>query len=214
MRAPHDAPHATPQQALASLVRRDYERLVELCRTTSARRWERTTCRACAAPELIEVLSLGEQPPANAYLHPEEVGLPELRFPLSLRLCERCGRVQLGHVVPAELLFRSYLFFTSSSQRMSEHFSRLLSGKANELVAPGGLVVEIGSNDGSGSLPGAGQHRAAGAAGAAWRAAWLSGADGRHGDVFGGSEVGELERRQDALADVALQPYMLGARRV
>jgi hypothetical protein len=57
--------------------------------------------------------------------------------------------VQLGHVVPPDLLFRSYLFFTSSSERMTEHFSKLMNGMADAFTRPKGLVVEIGSNDGT-----------------------------------------------------------------
>jgi novobiocin biosynthesis protein NovU/D-mycarose 3-C-methyltransferase len=95
------------------------------------------------------VLNLGEMPPANSLLRPEDLGKPEPRFPLSLRLCQHCGMVQLGHVVPASLLFRSYLFFTSTSRLMSEHFAHLMSENADEFVKPGGLVVEIGSNDGT-----------------------------------------------------------------
>jgi hypothetical protein len=115
--------------------------------TTAA--WERTACRACAHETPVEILSLGDLPPANAYLRPDEIDQPEPRYPLSLRLCEQCGLVQLGHVVPPEMLFRSYLFFTSSSQRMSEHFARLMAENADAFVPAGGLIVEIGSNDGT-----------------------------------------------------------------
>jgi novobiocin biosynthesis protein NovU/D-mycarose 3-C-methyltransferase len=135
-------------QKMAERVRRDYPQL-----STSAadvESWERKTCRACGANDLSEILSLGDLPPANAYVPPSELGEPEPRFPLSLRLCGRCGMCQLGHVVPADSLFRSYLFFTSSSLRMIEHFSLLMTQNADEFVGPGGLVVEIGSNDGSG----------------------------------------------------------------
>ncbi len=120
--------------------------------------WERTTCRACGATGLHEVLSLGDQPPANAFLSPGEIGKPEPRYPLSLRLCEVCGMVQLGHVVPPELLFRWYLFFTSSSQRMGEHFAALMREAAREFVPAGSLIVELGSNDGTAlaSLAGSG----------------------------------------------------------
>jgi novobiocin biosynthesis protein NovU/D-mycarose 3-C-methyltransferase len=139
-----------PQQALADRFREDYSQLAAQFSTGASHDWERKTCRACASEGLIEVLSLGSQPPANAYLRPSELDKPEARFPLSLRLCEKCGMVQLGHVIPPELLFRSYLFFTSSSRRMSEHFSELMTAKSNEYVKPGGLVVEMGSNDGTG----------------------------------------------------------------
>lgn len=111
--------------------------------------WERKTCRVCRQSDLIDVLNLGEQPPANAFVAPPDAGKPEPRYPLTLRLCESCGMVQLEHVVPPELLFRSYLFFTSSSRWMADHFSHLMNDNADEFVPAGGLVVEIGSNDGT-----------------------------------------------------------------
>jgi SAM-dependent methyltransferase len=141
---------ALPQQALAELLRHDYEGLAEDIGHKTAPEWERKTCRACLAENLVEVLSLGEMPPANSLLRPQDLKKPELRFPLSLRLCTQCGMTQLGHVVPASLLFRSYLFFTSSSNAMSEHFSGLMNEASDRYVPPGGLVVEIGSNDGTG----------------------------------------------------------------
>ncbi|HLQ44275.1 MAG TPA: class I SAM-dependent methyltransferase [Planctomycetaceae bacterium] len=138
----------SPERALAERIDRENAlTLTELSPDPAS--WERTTCRACLATELLEVLSLGDQPPANSFVKTEDLGKPEARFPLSLRLCEACGMVQLGHVVPPELLFRSYLFFTSSSQWMADHFSKLMTESAAEFVPPGGLVVEIGSNDGT-----------------------------------------------------------------
>lgn len=111
--------------------------------------WERTSCRACLKTDLVEILNLGEQPPSNAFVTTDDLGKQESRYPLSLRLCEACGMVQLGHVVPPELLFRSYLFFTSSSKWMADHFGKLMTDSAAEFVPPGGLIVEIGSNDGT-----------------------------------------------------------------
>jgi SAM-dependent methyltransferase len=138
-----------PQQALAEHLRSDYQTLAADVGKANPADWERKTCRACLSPDLIEVLNLGEMPPANSLLRPADLNKPETRFPLSLRLCRKCGMVQLGHVVPASLLFRSYLFFTSSSDAMSDHFARLMSESADQYVPPGGLVVEIGSNDGT-----------------------------------------------------------------
>lgn len=134
----------SPARALAQTLRQELKRDGE-----NPQAWERTTCRACGAGGLVEVLTLGDLPPANAYVATSELDQPEPRFPLSLRLCEMCGMVQLGHVVPPDLLFRSYLFFTSSSQRMADHFARLMAQGVDEFVSPGGLVVEIGSNDGT-----------------------------------------------------------------
>jgi C-methyltransferase-like protein/putative zinc binding protein len=47
--------------------------------------WERPTCRICGLGGLIEVLNLGEQPPANAFVSPQDADKPEAKYPLSLR---------------------------------------------------------------------------------------------------------------------------------
>ena len=142
-----------PQQALADWVRRDYTELTGAVRRPAGggglgagRTYPRLRRRGAGRGPLA-----GEHAPRErALLRRAELDRAEPRFPLSLRLCEGCGMVQLGHVVPPELLFRSYLFFTSASGRMSEHFSALITEAADEFVPPGGLIVEIGSNDGTG----------------------------------------------------------------
>lgn len=143
------SPAGPPEKLLADWIRRDYAALAESALAVDAGSWERHTCRACGADGLAEVLSLGSMPPANAFLNAEQAGAPEPRFPLALMLCETCGMVQLRHVVPPELLFRAYSFFTSMSQAMSAHFAGLMNEHARRRVGPGGLVVEIGSNDGT-----------------------------------------------------------------
>lgn len=139
----------SPQQALADWIRRDEVPARQARPGAAASAWRRTGCRACRSSSLTPVLDLGAMPPANALLRPDDLNRPEPRYPLSLQLCQQCGMVQLGHVVPPELLFRSYLFFTSSSRCMAAHFSRLMTQAVDEFVPPRGLVVEIGSNDGT-----------------------------------------------------------------
>lgn len=135
-----------PQQALFDWVRREPKRDRA---AQSIAEWERKDCRACREGTPVEFLSLGNQPPANALLSEAELPLPEKRYPLSVRWCPKCGMVQLGHVVPGHLLYQSYLFFTSTSKRMAAHFQQLMHDAVSEFVPPGGLVVEIGSNDGT-----------------------------------------------------------------
>ncbi len=138
-----------PQRALVERLERDQAISLAEFHPSEPAAWERTTCRACLKTDLVEVLNLGDQPPSNAFVATDDLNKPEPRYPLSLRLCESCGMVQLGHVVPPELLFRSYLFFTSSSKWMGDHFGKLMTDSAAEFVPPGGLIVEIGSNDGT-----------------------------------------------------------------
>jgi len=149
MPEPTSAAVTLPEQALAERVRGDYANLAAQSAGQDPRAWERVRCRVCHDDGLVEILSLGLMPPANALLRPTELQQAEPRFPLELKLCQSCGLVQLGHVVPPELLFRSYLFFTSTSRVMVEHFGSLMNDAADRYVPPGGLVVEIGSNDGT-----------------------------------------------------------------
>ncbi|MBI3183472.1 MAG: class I SAM-dependent methyltransferase [Myxococcales bacterium] len=109
---------------------------------------ERKYCRVCGGAELRQFLDLGEQPPANALLRAEEIDLPEAKYPLALSHCEGCSLIQTTHVVSPEVLFRNYLYFSSVSQAMAKHFAAYAAQLAERFVPPGGLVVEVGSNDG------------------------------------------------------------------
>jgi SAM-dependent methyltransferase len=106
-------------------------------------------CRSCGQSGLSVVLSLGSTPLANALLEFDELDDPEERYPLTLAHCGGCSLAQLAETVPPDILFADYPYLSSWSDTMLEHSERM----AAELVrrralAPGSLVVEIGSNDG------------------------------------------------------------------
>jgi hypothetical protein len=106
-------------------------------------------CRICDNPKVAPFLDLGATPLANSFLKREELSGPESRFPLQVVFCDTCGLVQLDHVVPPEVMFRSYIYVSSTSQTMPAHFSAY----ADDVVSrgrrsPEDLFVEIGSNDG------------------------------------------------------------------
>ena len=109
----------------------------------------RMDCRCCRGAKLNQVFDLGEQPLANAFLSKERLCLPEKKYPLILMECADCGHVQLGHVVEAKSMYEQYSFVTSSSLVMTKHFSDLMNSATEKHVGAGGLVVEIGSNDGT-----------------------------------------------------------------
>ena len=64
------------QQTLAERIRSESSPTTQRLQTQDPARWERHTCRACGSGGLVEVLSLGNQPPANAFLHREELAAP------------------------------------------------------------------------------------------------------------------------------------------
>src|SRR3989338_1772283 len=109
----------------------------------------RTNCRVCLNGDLQEVLSLGSTPPANAFLKKEAIGKAEPFFPLTLDFCGNCGFVQLRDVVSSELLFRDYVYVSSTSPVFVTHFEELAETVKNRFSFPAdSLIVDIGSNDG------------------------------------------------------------------
>ncbi|MEK7583047.1 MAG: class I SAM-dependent methyltransferase [Patescibacteria group bacterium] len=109
--------------------------------------FRRTTCRACNSPDLVSVLNLGAQPPANAFLRLEDFA-HERAFPLEVFFCRSCTLLQLCDIVSPELLFRDYVYVSSTSPIFQGHFHRYADWLMERYVRNGDLVVDIGSNDG------------------------------------------------------------------
>jgi SAM-dependent methyltransferase len=95
-------------------------------------------------------MSLGATPPANEFVRAEDRGKPQERFPLDVHLCQGCGHLQLLDVVDPEILFRNYVYVSSTSPVFVEHFRRYAE-EVRRLTGmpPGAQVLEIGSNDGT-----------------------------------------------------------------
>jgi hypothetical protein len=107
------------------------------------------SCRICENAQTAKFLSLGPTPLANSFLSREQLSEPEPQFPLDVVFCDQCGLVQLDYVVPPELMYRNYIYVSSTSRTMPAHFDAY----AEEVVArfidsSEELVVEMGSNDG------------------------------------------------------------------
>jgi hypothetical protein len=73
-----------PQQALAERMRGDYTDLAAGVGAQDPETWRRKTCRACGAGGLVDILNLGDMPPANSLLKPEQLKQNEAHFPLTL----------------------------------------------------------------------------------------------------------------------------------
>jgi len=108
-------------------------------------------CRICSSENLRLVLDLGEQPPANALVDKNMINEPEEKFPLRLFWCSDCFLVQLLDIVNKEYLFKHYLYMTSASKPIVEHFTKYAKDVFDEFLKDTNepFVVEIGSNDGS-----------------------------------------------------------------
>jgi hypothetical protein len=73
----------------------------------------------------------------------------EPTFPLDVYSCEDCGLLQLIHVVSPEVLFRDYIYVSTTSDTLQRHFAGLAQAiKDRYRLGPSSLVLEIASNDG------------------------------------------------------------------
>ena len=110
----------------------------------------RRTCRLCGGGELELVLVLAPTPPANAFVAEEAVGAPQQVFPLDVFLCKDCTHLQLLDVVNPTHLFENYVYVSGTSPVFVDHFRRYADDVIARLAPPeDGLVVDIGSNDGT-----------------------------------------------------------------
>lgn len=107
-----------------------------------------SACRICQSPRIESVLNFGNMPLANRYL--KELSETEIFVPLEVALCRDCGCVQLAHTVDPKELFDEYLYTSSTSGSLAEHFKAY----AKDTVAKLGMIqgkdfiVGIGGNDG------------------------------------------------------------------
>ena len=116
----------------------------------SALVFRRDTCRLCGECDFELVLQLTPTPPVDAYVSAEQLDKLQETYPLDLFLCHACGHVQLLDVVSPEVLFGNYIYETSSSPGLVEHFRQYADEVLGRFkLLEGALVVDIGSNDGT-----------------------------------------------------------------
>jgi SAM-dependent methyltransferase len=110
----------------------------------------RDSCRMCDSPDLAVLLELAPTPPGDHYVTADALHLPQPVYPMTLMMCGRCGLAQLPDVVDPEILYRDYIYNTSISLGLVQHFDRYAEAVlARTGVPPQSLVVDIGSNDGT-----------------------------------------------------------------
>lgn len=108
-------------------------------------------CRICKSQDLHRFLVLGHHPPSDAFLKEEQLNSPETSYPLDVFFCNNCRLVQLGYVVPPEILFPpDYPYTSSVSDTMPIHFAEFVKEAVERFgLNSNALVVDIGSNDGT-----------------------------------------------------------------
>lgn len=113
----------------------------------------RETCRLCGSAELEVVVPLQPIPVASPNIGETHAALDTLRrvmAPLDLHRCKVCGLLQITTVVDPHLQYDSFMYETSVSLGLREHFEQLVQTLAAEITdCKNPFVVEIGSNDGT-----------------------------------------------------------------
>ncbi|OBF66051.1 SAM-dependent methyltransferase [Mycobacterium sp. 852002-51971_SCH5477799-a] len=107
-------------------------------------------CRHCSAPVQQSFVDLGFAPPSNAYLHAEDLSVPEVHYPLRVNVCDRCWLVQTEDYARAEDLFSNdYAYFSSTSSSWLDHAAGYVRMIIDRLqLGPESFVIEVASNDG------------------------------------------------------------------
>ena len=105
----------------------------------------RSSCRLCNSKQLEIVLDLQPSPLCDAYV--KEKRTQEF-YEMKLQRCKECEFIQLGTVVDPKVIYFDYLYVTTSSSGLSDHFETYAHSVTQKLsIKPGDLVIDIGSND-------------------------------------------------------------------
>ena len=106
-------------------------------------------CAFCDSNKLSKVIDFGSVALAGGFLKPEGFSA-ECLYPLRVYFCEDCYAVQVVDVIPPDVLFNDYFYFSSSIGTLREHFKEYaqeVSARFLENSAKS-VVLEFGCNDG------------------------------------------------------------------
>jgi len=109
----------------------------------------RADCRFCESTNLVKILDFGNVPLAGGFLKEEDFS-NEKFYPLELNFCEDCFLVQVSNVIPAEVLFENYFYFSSAIKTLVDHMAEFAQETNDRFLdsRKDPSVFEIGCNDG------------------------------------------------------------------
>jgi len=110
----------------------------------------RSTCRLCDSPRVELVVDLQPIPLSEAYTADRDLARRAPRYPVDVYMCADCGHVQQLDIIDSTNLWDSYSYFSGNAKGMPEHFEQVAhDALAAHRPPANGLVIDIGSNDGS-----------------------------------------------------------------
>lgn len=113
-----------------------------------------TACLLCRSPDLRTAVPLRDMsittPNAAVPMAFADAHRRDMTAPIALMQCNACGHLQVSGSLNPEYLYRDYVYTTSLSVGLPDHFVAFASDMAEHWIdAPNSFVVEFGSNDGS-----------------------------------------------------------------
>lgn len=112
--------------------------------------YKRDTCRMCGSRNSENVLPLTPMALCDAYVSQEQLKETQKVYPLDLYMCRDCGYVHIPYVVDPEIIYRDYLYISTSSLGFVKYFQGYASEVLRRVKPPKGtLAVDLGSNDGT-----------------------------------------------------------------
>lgn len=109
----------------------------------------RDRCAVCHLAYLTKVMHLNSTPICDAYVTKTHLTEKQNLYSLDLYFCGNCGLLQITNIISPEILYRDYLYETSSSMGLSDHFRRYSENVIKTFSAKGCLAIDIGCNDGT-----------------------------------------------------------------
>jgi len=94
------------------------------------------------------MIDMGSLPLANRLENPGSTSAKA--YPLVVYYCHNCALIQLADLVPRNEMFTDYVYLTSASKTMTEHFDRYAETVTQRLdLTTKDIVLDVGSNDGT-----------------------------------------------------------------
>lgn len=108
-------------------------------------------CQITDRDDLEFVIDLGHQPLCDSLLTTDQLDQPEQTFPLRLYRSKGLGHAQLDYVAAGDLVYHNeYPYRCGITKEVVEHHEALAAHTIQKhRLAPGSLVVDVGSNDGT-----------------------------------------------------------------
>lgn len=111
--------------------------------------YTRTTCRLCESEALTLIYKMPATPPVDNFRLPGEPEISLPSFPMDLYMCDACGHAQLLDVVDPQILYGNYIYTSSSSPDLDNHFRSYAERVSAYLhLRPEASILDVGSNDG------------------------------------------------------------------